>query len=124
MKTVLNQFVEWIDNCYGQGVPASPSPFEQMLEPGLLAAAQSAASNAALSSGPIFISTEGVPAATVAANLVWAKTGITPDRVHRGDFSPQELELLIAAVAALVASRVCLDDSLAASNAPPSECPP
>lgn len=116
MKAALRELVGWVDSHYGQGAPASPSVFELAIEPGLLTEAQSAVDQARSSTAPVVVVTDGVAAAAVAANLVWAEAGITPDRVHRGDLSPQEFELLVNTVTALAAAPVRLDDSAAASD--------
>ena len=118
MKAALRKVVGWVDNHYGQGAPARPNPFELAMEPGLLAETKAAVEQARSSSMPVVLATKGVAAATVAANLVWAGAGITPDRVHRGDLSSQEFELLVATVEALAAAPVRLDDSAAASDGP------
>lgn len=118
MKAALRKLVGWIDESYGRGTPAPPNPFALSLGPELLAEAKSAVEQSRSSSMPVVLATKRVAAATVAANLVWAGAGITPDRVHRGDLSPQEFELLVATVEALAAAPVRLDDSAAASDGP------
>ncbi len=55
--------------------------------------------------------TPDVAAETLAATLVCQKAGITVDRIHRGDLSEQEFELVIAAVEELEASPVRLEES-------------
>lgn len=82
----------------------------------MLTEAQAAVEQSRSSCTPGVVVTNGVAAATVAANLVWAEAGITPDRIHRGDLSLQEFELLVNVVTALAAASVRLDDSAASDG--------
>jgi hypothetical protein len=116
LKAALREVVGWVDSHYGLGAPARPNPFELAMEPGLLAETKAAVEQSRSSSMPVVLATKGVTAATVAANLVWADAGITPDRILRGDLAEDEFERLIACVAALAAAPVRLDDSTAADG--------
>ncbi len=111
MKAALRNFVAWMEESYRQGTPARPSPFELALDPDLLAKAEAAIDQAKSAPTPVVGVPQGISSETLAAGLVWKRSGISSDRIYRGDLSPEEFDRLIKVVEDLVATGVRLEES-------------
>ena len=108
IKSILREFVFWMESAYGKGNRVAASEFAVEPSPGTMALPECALELALASKRPVLLSTT-VPLKSVLTALVLRRAGIKLEQIFQGKIDEDQFEALIGAVTTVIASSLVVE---------------
>lgn len=107
-KPILQQFVAWLENAYGQAEGSNTTEFGVEPPPEPLAMAEVALDAAMNSQRPVLLATSG-SIKSVLAGLVLRRAGVKLEQIVQGNLSDEQFEALADALRAVKMSKLMIE---------------
>jgi len=117
IKAILKEFVAYVESVVDSGERDPGSPFEQAMNPKLLAQLEVALCAARSPDEQVILLTNGTPARALVAGFLLRETGLTVEHIV-SELDEDVVEMLASCIRRLKVSRLLLLD--ATSVSPPS----